>query len=42
MRGLLALEFVLVRREIDDEKFPTRSEQSRGFGDCGSRIVEEV
>ena len=42
MRGLLAQEFELMRREVDHEQPAARLEQPCGFRDRGSRVVEEV
>ena len=42
MRRLLAQEFELMRREVHHQQFAAGLEQTRGFGDRGGRIVEEV
>src|SRR6185437_8445244 len=42
MRRLLAQELELVRREVDHEQLAARPEQTRGFCDRRSRVVEKV
>src|SRR5581483_8092188 len=42
MRKLLAQEFLLVRREIDDEQTPARAQHARRFLDGARAVVEEV
>ena len=42
MRVLLAQEFEIMRREIDDQQPALRAQRARGFGDRARAVVEEV
>ena len=42
MRVLLAQEFEVMRREVDDQQPPLRAQRARGLGDRARTVVEEV
>ena len=42
MRVLLAQEFKIMRREVDDQQPPLRAQRARGLGDRARTVVEEV